>query len=134
MASPIRVTFWNAGIHEKKSEKVRRVYPEGIHGAIADHLRKQPGIEVVATATLEEPEHGLTEAVLAKTDVLIWWAHIGHDQVRDEIVERVWKSGMNLRTADALAEVLNLDLVSSGPVEPGRPVKMGRPPKRRPEG
>ena len=44
------------------------------------------------------------------------------------------KCGANLRTADALAEVLNLDLVSSGPVEPGRPVKMGRPPKRRPEG
>jgi len=97
--SKIRVTVWNEGIHEKKSEKVRRVYPEGIHGAIADHLRKQAGIEVVATATLEEPEHGLTEAVLAKTDVLIWWAHIGHDQVRDEIVDRVWKSvleGMGL--------------------------------------
>jgi len=44
------------------------------------------------------------------------------------------KCGANLRTADVLAEVLNLDLVSSGPVEPGRPVKMGRPPKRRPEG
>jgi len=40
------------------------------------------------------------------------------------------KYGANLRTADALAEVLNLDLVSSGPVEPGRPVKRGRPPKR----
>jgi len=78
---------------------VRGVYPEGIHGAIAGHLRKQAGIEVVATATLEEPEHGLTEAVLAKTDVLVWWAHIGHDQIRDEIVDRVWKSvleGMGL--------------------------------------
>jgi len=63
--SKIRVTVWNEGIHEKKSEKVRGVYPEGIHGAIAGHLRKQAGIEVVATATLEEPEHGLTEAVLA---------------------------------------------------------------------
>ena len=99
MACPIRVTVWNEGIHEKKSEKVRGVYPEGIHGAIAGHLRKQAGIEVVATATLEEPEHGLTEAVLAKTDVLVWWAHIGHDQIRDEIVDRVWKSvleGMGL--------------------------------------
>ena len=63
--SKIRVTVWNEGIHEKKSEKVRGVYPEGIHGAIAGHLRKQAGIEVVATATIEEPEHGLTEAVLA---------------------------------------------------------------------
>ena len=97
--SKIRVTVWNEGIHEKKSEKVRGVYPEGIHGAIAGHLRKQDGIEVVATATLDDPEHGLAEEVLAKTDVLIWWAHIGHDQVRDEIVDRVWKSvleGMGL--------------------------------------
>ena len=27
------------------------------------------------------PEHGLTEEVLADTDVLLWWGHIGHDQV-----------------------------------------------------
>jgi trehalose utilization protein len=43
----------------------------------------------VRTATLEEPEHGLTEAVLAETDVLTWWGHIAHDEVADEIVERV---------------------------------------------
>ena len=27
------------------------------------------------TATLDEPEHGLSEAVLDQTDVLIWWGH-----------------------------------------------------------
>ena len=99
MASPIRVTVWNEGIHEKQSEKVRGIYPEGIHGAIAAHLKTQPGIKVVATATLDDPEQGLAEEVLAKTDVLIWWGHIGHDQVRDAIVDRVQKcvlEGMGL--------------------------------------
>jgi len=27
----------------------------------------------VRTATLDQPEHGLTNEVLAQTDVLIWW-------------------------------------------------------------
>jgi trehalose utilization protein len=43
----------------------------------------------VRTATLDQPEHGLTEEVLAETDVLTWWGHIAHDQVDDAVVERV---------------------------------------------
>ena len=43
----------------------------------------------VKTATLKEPEHGLTQEVLDNTDVLIWWGHMAHDQVQDEIVDRV---------------------------------------------
>ena len=58
-----------------------------MHAVIADHLSEQ-GF-AVRTATLDEPEHGLTEAVLAETDVLTWWGHIAHDQVSDEIVDRV---------------------------------------------
>ena len=27
--------------------------------------------------------------MLAETDVLLWWGHIAHDQVADEVVERV---------------------------------------------
>ena len=41
------------------------------------------------TATLDEPDHGLTEAVLAETDVLTWWGHVAHDEVSDDVVERV---------------------------------------------
>ena len=51
------------------------------------------------TATLEEPEHGLTETVLDDTDVLTWWGHIAHDQVDDAVVERVHEAvlgGMGL--------------------------------------
>lgn len=93
----IRVTVWNENVHEQKSETVRSVYPEGIHTAIAKGIATED--LQVRTATLDEPEHGLTEQVLNNTDVLIWWGHIAHDQVRDEIVERVHRrvlDGMGL--------------------------------------
>jgi trehalose utilization protein len=82
-----RVTVWNEFRHEKSDERVQKVYPKGIHKAIADFLT-QAGFPV-QTATLDEPEHGLTEAVLAQTDVLIWWGHMAHGDVDDSIVERI---------------------------------------------
>lgn len=84
----IKVTIFNENIHEQRNERVRQIYPDGIHGAIAAHLRRQDDM-TVQTATLEQPEHGLTEAVLAETDVLLWWGHLAHDQVQDAIVDRV---------------------------------------------
>ncbi len=110
MSSRIRVTVWNEYWHENPqrhadvrsrlanygfsgarlvnaTEGVQKVYPDGMHAVIADHLREQ-GF-AVRVATLDEAEHGLTEAVLAETDVLTWWGHAAHEQVSDEIVERV---------------------------------------------
>ncbi len=84
----IRVTVWGEFRHEKKNPKVAEVYPDGMHNAIAEGLKEYPGF-TVRTATLDEPEHGLTEAVLAETDVLTWWGHMAHDDVSDEIVKRV---------------------------------------------
>ncbi len=75
MSSKIRVTVWNEFRHEKLDEKVRQVYPDGIHAAIASHIQSQPDLEV-RTATLDEAEHGLTEEVVQSTDVLLWWGHI----------------------------------------------------------
>ncbi len=88
MSHPIRVTVWNEGRHEKTHAEVQKVYPQGMHTVIANHLQEQPGI-VARTATLDDPEHGLTTEVLANTDVLTWWGHVAHHEVKDEIVERV---------------------------------------------
>jgi len=88
MKQPIRVTVWNEFRHEKQDEEVKKIYPRGIHMAIAEHLNSQEGI-TAQTATLDEPEHGLTDEVLNDTDVLIWWAHMAHNEVSDEVVERV---------------------------------------------
>jgi trehalose utilization protein len=83
----IKVMVWNENRHEQKNPKVRDVYPEGIHGAIAAFLEEEQFS--VRTATLDEPYHGLTDDVLLDTDVLIWWGHIAHNEVKDEIVEKV---------------------------------------------
>jgi trehalose utilization protein len=97
MTNSPRVTVWNEYRHEKTHAEVAQVYPDGIHEAIAKHLRAA-GLEV-RTATLDEPEHGLTADVLAQTDVLIWWGHMAHGEVKDEVVDRVYQwvlDGMGL--------------------------------------
>jgi trehalose utilization protein len=97
MTSSPTVTVWNEYRHERASDAVAAVYPDGIHAAIADGLRSH-GFET-RTATLDEPEHGLSESVLAETDVLTWWGHRAHDEVRDDVVERVCRrvrEGMGL--------------------------------------
>jgi len=74
-AQPIRVTVWNEFVHEKTSRAVAEIYPDGIHAAVAQLLAEELGSAVeVHTATLEDPEHGLTAA---------------HDRVADDVVERV---------------------------------------------
>jgi trehalose utilization protein len=98
MARKIRVTVWNEYRHEKSDAAVAAIYPKGIHGAIAEPLAREADM-TVRTATLDEPAHGLTDEVLASTDVLTWWGHMAHDQVKDEIAEKVQKrvhEGMGL--------------------------------------
>lgn len=83
----MNITVWNENRHEKSNQVVADIYPKGIHGAIAAFLEED--FESVKTATLDEPEHGLTDDVLKETDVLIWWGHMAHDDVSDEVVEKV---------------------------------------------
>ena len=94
----IRVTVWNEFRHEKTDERVAAIYPDGIHKTIAAFLDTDEEI-TVRTATLDEPECGLTQEVLDATDVLLWWGHLAHHEVPDEIVDRVQESvlkGMGL--------------------------------------
>ena len=84
----IRVTVWNEFEHEKVNEKCKELYPDGMHAVIAAHLNGLKGIEA-GMASLDQPEHGLTQEVVDNTDVLIWWGHRAHAKVQDEIVTRV---------------------------------------------
>lgn len=89
----IKVTVWNEYLHEVEVPEIGEIYPEGIHNCIGNFL-KEAGMDV-KTATLRMPEHGLTEEVLNDTDVLVWWGHMAHNQVEDEIVDRVYKRVMD---------------------------------------
>jgi trehalose utilization protein len=93
----MKVLVWNENRHEKTNQVVAENYPNGIHGTIAEFLKEDQ--ITVKTATLDEPEHGLNDEVLNETDVLVWWGHKAHEDVKDEIVEKVHKrvlEGMGL--------------------------------------
>lgn len=91
----IRVLVWNEFMHEKDMNcKASEIYPEGIHGCIADFLGKEEDI-TVETATLDDENCGITKERLQNTDVLIWWGHCGHDRVPDEVAALVQEEVLN---------------------------------------
>ena len=51
-ADSIKVTVWNEYRHERKDPNVAKIYPEGIHEAIANHLEIEPDLDI-RTATLD---------------------------------------------------------------------------------
>lgn len=89
----IRVTIWNEFVHERRQGEAAAIYPDGIHAALAKGL-EGTGF-VIRTATMGEPEHGLGDAVLAATDVLVWWGHLAHHEVSDAIVNKVNECVLN---------------------------------------
>ncbi|WP_218220337.1 ThuA domain-containing protein [Nesterenkonia sp. Act20] len=97
---PLSVLVWGENRHEQLEQKVADLYPHGMHTTIREAIEEHLGQTVsVETATLDDPEHGLTEEVLAGTDVLVWWGHAAHEEVKDEVVDRVHRhvlAGMGL--------------------------------------
>jgi trehalose utilization protein len=94
----IRVLVWNEFFHEKTEEKVKAQYPDGIHEYIKSFLDKEDDISVEC-ATLDDEGCGITKERLDKTDVLIWWGHMKHGDVPDEVaylVRDAVLSGMGL--------------------------------------
>ncbi|MCL2014624.1 MAG: ThuA domain-containing protein [Defluviitaleaceae bacterium] len=89
MSKKINVTVWNEEDGSQEVKGTQPAYPEGIHEAIASFLRQDEQLGTIRTATLGQPYHGLTEEVLNDTDVLIWWGHVFHHLVGDDIVQNV---------------------------------------------
>lgn len=77
---------------KKSSAGVKETYPNGLLCTLSEHLSKNQDMNVTYT-TLYDPEYGLTDGLLNKTDVLVWWGHMAHHVVPDElafkVVERV---------------------------------------------
>jgi len=96
----MNVTVWNENIDETNgSKEVLAIHPNGIHNTIKDIITELGNGVNVTTATLQEPNIGLADELLNKTDVLIWWSHKGHDMVPDEIVAKIHQrvlAGMGL--------------------------------------
>jgi len=97
----LTIHIWNEGVHEARNEpaSMAQMYPQGMHATIAEGLQQHLPDATITTSTLADPEHGLSEERLRQTDVLLWWGHIAHDQVEDEVVDRVHRhvlAGMGL--------------------------------------
>lgn len=100
----INVTIWNEFLHEKTEEICKKIYPDGIHGAIRDFLKTDEELNV-RTITLDDPDCGITDELLDNTDVMLWWGHIGHNRVPDEIAAKV---------RDAVLKGMGLIVLHSG--------------------
>jgi trehalose utilization protein len=100
MSGPLRVTIWNEYVHERTSQAVGKIYPEGMHAVLAEALARLLGERVrLRVATLDQPQCGLSEEVLNQTDVMTWWGHASHERVEDEVVDRLQRrvlDGMGL--------------------------------------
>src|SRR5205823_6199252 len=82
MNRKMRVLAWS------ELSEPKRVYPNGISGALAQHLSSLPDMEV-RTASIDDPDQGVSDAALAQTDVLLWFGHVKHGQVAQASVDRV---------------------------------------------
>ena len=91
----IRVLVWCEHHQDQFQDNVKETYPEFMHNAIANFLREDKNLDV-KTATLYDDENcGITDEVLANTDVIIWWGHVRHRDVPDEIAAKVQKFVLN---------------------------------------
>jgi trehalose utilization protein len=78
------VVVWSEGSAPKK------VYPDDINGAIVAGLAPLPGWDIVK-ASITDPDQGLPDELLQRCDVLVWWGHVKHGQVKDELVTKIVK-------------------------------------------
>ena len=81
------VVVWSEGTAPKE------VYPKDINGAIADGLKASPLMKDwdVVVANLKDPDQGISDELLKKADVVVWWGHQKHGDVKDVLVDKLEK-------------------------------------------
>lgn len=90
MSKKLNVVIWNEFRHEKTKEKVRDIYPDGLHAVIKSFLDTKEDLNVTLAA-LDDPDQGLPDSLLEQTDVLLWWGHMAHGEVNDALVAKIQK-------------------------------------------
>lgn len=91
---PVRVVVW-----DEQQPAQKAVYENFLGNAIADYLKSRPGFNVTSV-NQNDPEQGLAEKTLDQCDVLIWWGHVRHREIKPEtgqkLVERIKQGKLSL--------------------------------------
>lgn len=91
-AEPCRVVVW-----DERQPSQKQAYENFLGNRIAAHLATLDGVEVRSVA-LDDGEQGLAPAILDFAEVLFWWGHVRHAEVKPErgreIVARIRDQGM----------------------------------------
>lgn len=86
-AKPIRVLIW-----DERQPAQKTVYPNFLGNHIADYLRTVGGSTpefTVKSVGLDDPDQGIPAGTLDDCDVLIWWGHQRHGDVKDELAKDI---------------------------------------------
>lgn len=93
-AKRVRVVVW-----DERQPSQKEAYENFLGNAIADFLRGEDGL-AVQSVTIDDPEQGISQAVLDNCDVLIWWGHKRQSEILPEagkrIVERISSGKLHL--------------------------------------
>jgi len=84
----VKVTVWYEHAPGDENEAVMKMHPNGLADTIAGIFGDKDSFSV-RKIHIDMPECGLTNEVLNDTDVLVWWGHVRHGDVPNEIAERV---------------------------------------------
>ncbi|HND52246.1 MAG TPA: ThuA domain-containing protein [Pirellulaceae bacterium] len=93
-AADVRVVVW-----DEQQPAQKQAYDDFLGNAIAAHLKSKPGF-VVRSMKLDDAEQGLSAETLDFAQVLIWWGHVRHREIKPEkgreIVERIKAGRLSL--------------------------------------
>ncbi len=82
-AAPIRVVIWDEAQPEQKT-----AYGSFLGDALAKELATNKDF-TIKSVHLDDPDQGLPPGVLDHCDVLVWWGHKRHKEVKPELAEAV---------------------------------------------
>ena len=85
----MNITIFNEGRDERRKPGVLTVYPDTIGGVLKDIVAEMEEAILLNVGSLYDEECGLTESILEKTDVLIYWSHGGNHEFPDRIAKRI---------------------------------------------
>jgi trehalose utilization protein len=81
--APLHVLVW-----DEQQDAQKQVYPNYLGNHLAEHLKKQDGIEV-RSVNIKDPDQGLPNENVDWADVVVWWGHQKHGAVADAPVARI---------------------------------------------